>query len=443
MIETALPALRRTAGKIPPVPTLEITNRKNLLLLVQLRWLAVIGQVATILIVHYGMGIALPLAPMAAIVLFLVILNGATLLRLREGKAIAHAELFIELLLDVAALTAQLYLSGGAANPFVLLYVLQITLGATLLDVRSTWALVGFAGAGFLLLMAFNRPLALPGGDADAFFALHVQGSFVSFALTACLLVMFITRVNRNLRESDAHLADLRRQAAEEDHIVRVGLLASGAAHELGTPLATLSVILGDWRRMPVFRRNRELAEEIDEMQLQLDRCKQIVSGILMSSGEARGEGTIRTTIRDFIDGTVLEWRASRSPATLDYDNAFEPDAAIVSDAALKQVLFNLFDNALEASPLWVGLSVNRKEDALVITVKDSGPGFKPEMLESFGKPYQSSKNRPGSGLGLFLVVNAVRKLGGTVSAVNNPGKGATVTLTMPLAALSGAGHDG
>lgn len=417
---------------------LEMTDRKNLLLLVQLRWLAVIGQVATILFVHYVIGIALPIWMMSGIVLLLVVLNLATLLRLRDQRAVGQAELFTELVLDVSALTAQLYLAGGPTNPFVSLYILQIALAATLLGARSTWALVVLAAACFLALMLFNRPFVLPNGGQDALFTLHIQGSFVSLALTACLLVLFITRINRNLRERDAHLAHLRQQSAEEDHIVRIGLLASGAAHELGTPLATLSVILGDWRRLPAFSKDPELAEEISEMQAQLDRCKQIVSGILMSSGEARGEGTIRTTLHDFLDEVMLEWRASRSPATLDYSNAFEPNAAIASDVALKQVLFNLFDNALEASPAWVGVYANRQEDKLVISVKDAGNGFGPGMLESFGKPYLSSKNRPGSGLGLFLVVNAIRKLGGTVTAQNNSGKGAIVTLTLPLSALSG-----
>lgn len=421
----------------------ETTNRKNLLLLVQLRWLAVSGQVVTILVVHYAMDVALPIAHMAAIVLLQVLLNAATLLRLGDRRPVAHFELFVGLLLDVAALTAQLYLSGGASNPFVFLYLLQVMLGAALLDVRATWSLVAFTSACFLMLMAFHRPLILPLDDSQTFFTLHVLGSFMSFAMTACLLVLFITRINRNLRARDAHLADLRQRSAEEDHIVRIGLLASGAAHELGTPLATLSVILNDWRRIPAFRKDPELSEEMGEMQTQLDRCKQILSDILMSSGEARGEGTIRTTMRDFIDRMVLDWRASRSPAKLHYSNTFAPDAAIVSDAALKQVLFNLFDNALEASPAWVGLAVSRQEDKLVIVVEDTGPGFKPEMLESLGKPYRSSKNRPGSGLGLFLVVNAVRKLGGTVSARNNPAKGASVTLTLPLATFSGPGSDG
>jgi len=425
------------------MPAAETTNRKNLLLLVQLRWLAVVGQVITIAVVHHALDVALPLVPMGAIVALLVLLNLLTLLRLHRQSTVAHAELFAELLLDVAALTAQLYLSGGATNPFAFLYLLQITLGATLLDARSTWILVACAGAAFLLLVPFHRPILLPGDDANAFFLLHVLGSFISFVLTACLLVLFITRINRNLRARDQHLADLRQQSAEEDHIVRIGLLASGAAHELGTPLATLSVILNDWRHMSVFEEDEELTEEIDEMQSQLDRCKQIVSGILMLSGTARGEGTIRTTARAFVDDTVREWRASRSTAAFDYQNDFVPDAAIISDVALKQVLFNLFDNALEASPAWIGLTVRRQEDTMVIVVRDAGPGFRPEMLESLGKPYQSSKARPGSGLGLFLVVNAIRKLGGTVAAANNPGGGASVTLTLPLATLSGPTRHG
>lgn len=119
----------------------------------------------------------------------------------------------------------------------------------------------------------------------------------------------------------------------------------------------------------------------------------------------------------------------------MDYDNAFEPDAAIVSNAAPRQVFFNLFDNAMEASPAWAGFSISRQEDKLAVVVWGAGPGSRPEMLASFGKPYQSSKRRRGRGLGLFLVVNAVRKLGSMVSACNNTGKGASLTVTLPLEA--------
>jgi two-component system sensor histidine kinase RegB len=204
----------------------------------------------------------------------------------------------------------------------------------------------------------------------------------------------------------------------------------------LGTPLSTLSVILGDWRRMPQFNSSPELLQEIDEMQAQVTRCKAIVSGILLSAGEARGEAPAETTVRTFLDDLVAEWQATRPVVKLSYANRFGDDLTIVSDSALKQMICNVLDNALEASPNWVGVEVSREEDVLTIVVKDAGPGFAPEMLAQLGKPYQSTKGRPGAGLGLFLVANVARTLGGSVVAQNRPEGGAMVTLTLPLSAL-------
>lgn len=408
-----------------------------------MRWLAVGGQVFTILLVQWGFGIALPLREMAMVIALLVLLNFASLLRHhRRAAEVSNAELFGALLFDVGALTTQLYLSGGATNPFISLYLLQIGLAAVLLERWSTWVLVAIASLCFIALMGLHRPLALPVSLDDGVPWLHIQGVFVCFLIAAGLLVLFIQRISRNLRIRDEHLADLRQRAIEEDHIVRMGLLASGAAHELGTPLSTLSVILNDWRRMPVFKAQPDLMQDIGEMQGQLDRCKRIVSGILMSSGETRGENPGRTTVRRFVDELVAEWRSHQAPARLDYVNAFAPEAAIVSDPALKQVICNIFDNALEASPDHVGVRVERRADDLLIIVTDEGTGFPREILATLGKPYRSTKGRPGGGLGLFLVSNVVRKLGGTLSARNREGGGACVTVTLPLAALSAARED-
>jgi two-component system, sensor histidine kinase RegB len=268
-------------------------------------------------------------------------------------------------------------------------------------------------------------------------FGPYIEGTLLCFALNAALLVIFITRINRNLRARDARLADLRERAAEEEHIVRMGLLASGAAHELGTPLSTVSVILGDWRRMPALAANRELLQEIDEMQAQVKRCKSIVSGILLSAGEARGESPVETTMGTFLDEMVAEWRATRSVERFTYENRFGEDLRIVSDSALKQMIYNVLDNALEASPQWVGLDAAREGDALKLTVMDSGPGFAPQMLSQLGKPYTSTKGRPGAGLGLFLVSNVARTLHGSVSAHNRPEGGAIVTLMLPLESIT------
>ena len=413
------------------------TVRKNMHQLVQLRWIAVVGQVVTILIVHFGFGIPLPLKPMLVVLLGLVAFNIASLLRWRRRSDVSNGELFFALRVDVAMLTAQLCLSGGATNPFVFLYLLQVTLAAVLLDAWSTWTMVAITALCFAGLTFFGPPLVYPPDQAQGLLSPYVLGLLICFALNATLLVIFITRIGRNLRERDGRLADLRQRAAEEEHIVRMGLLASGAAHELGTPLATLAVILGDWRRLPHFSSDPELLQEVAEMQVQVQRCKTIVSGILLSAGEARGESSEETTICDFLDDLVEDWCATRPQTTLVYDNRVVDDLPMVSDSTLQQMICNVLDNALDASPHWVRLEAERDADVLRLTVTDTGPGFAPAMLAQFGKPYQSSKGRPGGGLGLFLVVNVARTVGGHVSAVNRPQGGAAVTITLPLAAIT------
>jgi two-component system sensor histidine kinase RegB len=426
-----------TEGRAAATGVENAAGRENMLQLIQLRWIAVIGQITTIAVVMLGFGIRLPLPHMLEVLACLIAFNIASQLRWHERPVVANGELFLALLVDVAALTAQLYLSGGTANPFALLYLLQVILSAVLLEAWSTWTIVAITSACLAGLSLFSRPLALPPDHGNGLSSLYVDGMLLCFALNAALLVIFITRIGRNLRAGDAQLADLRQRAAEEDHIVRMGLLASGAAHELGTPLATLSVILGDWRRMPEFSKNIELQEEIGEMQAQLQRCKSIVSGILLSAGEARGESSVKTTISTFLNDLAEEWRTTRPIVSFVYANRIAQDMPVVFDSALKQMICNVLDNALEASPQWVSLEVTREADALRLLVTDAGPGFVPAMLAHFGKPYQSSKGRPGSGLGLFFVVNVARKLGGSVTARNRGEGGAVVELSLPLAAIS------
>ena len=415
-------------------------GQQNMLQLIQLRWIAVSGQIATILFVTLVFHIRLPLSDMVPVLIGLILLNLFSYYRPRPSGDVSNGDLLAGLLLDVTALTLLLYLSGGATNPFVFLYLLQVTIGAVMLEAWSTWLLVVLTSGCFLMLMQYHVPLDLAAVGEDALFRLYLLGALICFVLDVGLVVVFISRVNRILRRRDARLADLRQRAAEEDHIVRMGLLASGAAHELGTPLSTLSVILGDWRRMPIFKSHPELLQEIGDMQAEVRRCKSIVTGILLSAGEARGESPVITTVGDFLDGLIEEWRTSRPVQEFDYDcddRSLDEDFRIVSDSALKQIIHNVLDNALESSPAWVGCSAWCSEGVLTLSVRDRGPGFAPEMLAHFGKPYQSSKGRLGGGLGLFLVVNVIRKLGGNVTAANAADTGAIVTLSLPLSALS------
>lgn len=448
---SGLPGLASLSGALAPDSQ---AGRSNLMQMVQLRWLAVAGQFATIVSVHYTLSIHLPVAEMLSLLLVLLLFNLACFVRTRWVPSVSNAELFAGLLVDVAVLSGQLFYSGGVTNPFVFLYLLQIAVGAVLLPARYIWPMVWLTAACFLALTQWHEPLRLPDLAGLSLPPHYVGGLLICFAINASLLVTFIHRISGNLRQRDARLADLRQRAAEEEHIVRMGLLASGAAHELGTPLSTLSVILGDWARMAPFAGDPELRQEIEEMQVQLQRCKAIVSGILMSAGEMRGEAPALTTLHAFLGDLVEHWRRTRTAGRLEYRPDEDlPDLHIISDVGLKQMIDNILDNAFEAAPgQAMLLRAFAEDDQLVLCVRDRGPGFLPEMLERLGKPYQSSKGRPGGGLGLFLALNVTRSFGGHLQARNlgaEEGGGAEVEIRLPLSALvpqglaDNAAHDG
>ncbi|MAW99428.1 MAG: histidine kinase [Sphingomonas sp.] len=417
----------------PPPKQRDPSGVDNMRQLIALRWLAITGQYATIQLVFSILGLPLPIVSMLAILGGLILLNIASSVAVRRGLRVGERELLAALSIDVAALTGLLYLSGGATNPFVWLLLIQVVLGAVLLRFWSACVMAAVTSAAFALLAFVHHPLSLPDDISVGMLDLYVLGSLISFVLVAALLLLFVTRINRNLRSRDARLAAMRQQAAEEDHIVRMGLLASGAAHELGTPLASLSVIINDWGRVPKLADDPVLAEELSDMRVAVERCKSIVSGILMSAGDPRGDQIAITTAAAFFAQATGEWRARHGADSLSFDNHLSRDPRIVSDSTLKQIVWNVLDNAWEASQRQVAVRLEQEGERLMLTVRDSGPGFDPAILANLGKPYQSTKGRRGGGLGLFLVVNAMRKMGGWVDARNAERGGAVVTLIWPL----------
>ena len=421
-----------------PPPGYPAASAGNMALLIQLRWMAVVGQLITIWFASRMLGIALPLLPLAAISALLALVNGVTMVMARGRTGYSYLELIGALMLDAIALTWQLYLSGGTTNPFTFLFLLQIVIGAILLPTRRSWIIAGVAVLSVTLLSFAFVPLGLPPQLRADPLRLYLEGSYVSFVLIAVLLVFFVIRIDSNRRRSDAALTRMRQRVVEEDHIVRMGLLASGAAHELGTPMATMAVLVRDWFKHPAFAAAPDLVEDLHDMETELLRCKAIVSGILLSAGEARGENPGVTTADAFVRDIAGEWSA-RSSGAVRLTNRIDQDATIVSDPALRQVISNVIDNALDVSPDYVEIIAEIAAQHLILTFQDRGPGFSDDMLARIGRPYTSTKGRPGGGLGLFLVFNAVRKLGGEVTVRNRNEGGAEVRLSIPLNTIPAA----
>ncbi|HEU0045253.1 ATP-binding protein [Sphingomonas sp.] len=429
------PLLALTRRRLSGGPTLSSAEHNdNMRQLIQLRWLAVAGQCATVLVCAYLLHIPLPVTAMLAVIAAAAVVNllSAPLLRRHQVR---QGELLLALLFDVGTLTLQLYLSGGASNPFVALFLLQVVLGAILLERWASWVIVGVTGVSYAGLIAWYLPLRYPPNLLSEVGGLRLLGSWLCFAMVGVLLVLFVTRIIRNLRVRDARVAELRARAAQEDHLVRLGLFASGAAHELGTPLATLSVILSDWRREPALAADPALAAEIAEMQAEVQRCKAIVTDVLHSVGELREDAPDRVAAAGFLAETVAAWRALHPTARLSHENALDDRLAIAADPALRQAIWNVLDNAAEVSPDALTLTSKVEDDVMIVAVADRGPGFAAQVLAEVGNPQRSRKGA-GHGVGLFLVASVVRKLGGTLAAANRPGGGAAVTIRLPLASI-------
>jgi len=210
---------------------------KNLKLLCGLRSVAIIGQVAAILLVTKGLHIELPIIPLWSIISALVVINGLTFIRIKKGRAISQFEFFSQLLIDMTALFGLLYFSGGAANPFTSLFILQVIIAAVTLPPAYAWVAAGISVAFYtaLMFLGIEVPYFQHHHSGD-FFNLHVQGMWISFILLAGIISWFVVRMNVTIRRQDALLA-------EAEKIAAVGMLAANAAHELGTPLATLFVL--------------------------------------------------------------------------------------------------------------------------------------------------------------------------------------------------------
>jgi len=421
----ALTRQPRPTGRSPAAATLA-----NMRQLVQLRWIACLGQLVAILVANRLLGVPLPLGAMLGVVGLLALGNILFTLTLQRDWVVPDT-LFVALLLDMSALTAQLYLSGGATNPFISLYLLQIVLGAILLRPSRAWLLVTASAAAFLFLSLAHLPLEL-GVASPLAASLAVLGQDIAFIMVAVLLVLFITRISRNLRARDAYVAELRQRALEEDGIVRMGLFASGAAHELGTPLSSLSVLVADWQRDPAFQGDPQLAEELADARAAVERCRDIVSDILDTSGQTRGEPMGSVAVAELVGALEADWETLHEQVPLKVTVATLGRARVPGEPALRQALWSLLENAGEASPHGIGLTATIERDQLVLEVIDWGPGFAPEQLSALGEISRSRKGA-GHGLGLFLAASVARRLGGALDARNRVGGGANVRMILPL----------
>jgi two-component system sensor histidine kinase RegB len=402
--------------------------------LMRLRSVAIVGQ-ALAIAVALGLGVVLPVVPMAIIVGLLVMLNGLVSARLKRGTPATHGEVAAHLALDLAAFTALLLLAGGTANPFGLVFLLHVVLIAMLLPWRLALAGTALVIACFALAFHLAEPLREANGMALSNEQMAL-GLWLAFTLTAAVTAWFIVRIVATLREHDRLLREAARRALNDEAVLRIGTMAAGAAHELGTPLTTLAVVVGEMRheaKTPAQQR------DVAVLSAQIDTCRQALASLRAAAGHARADGGGRAHLDAFLVSIVARFRAMRPDVPLEtrWDGP-TPAPEIFADQSLGQAILVLLNNAADASPHHVEVDAKWDCESLLLTVADRGGGVPAGNLGKLGRAFFTTKPPgQGTGLGLVLTSSTVDCLGGTVRWFNRADGGLAAEIRLPLGGLT------
>lgn len=406
--------------------------------LIRLRWGAVVGQLLTVAAARVLLGGEVPLARLLSIVAVLAASNAA--LAAVRGRVSTPAALCgTALTLDTLLLSGLLHATGGPYNPFGVLYLVHITLAAVVLGARWTWFLAALSVGCYGLLFFFHRRVEhLDHGGPEM--NLHLQGMWVAFTVAALLTAYFVVKLSSALERRDAAIADMRERAARSERLAAVTTLAAGAAHELGTPLATIAVAAKELERrvrtLPSAQAEL-LVEDAALIRSELDRCRAILNRLGADSGQPPGEVPVELSL-PALASAVADLFPAAQRGRLEVAST-EGASARLPRAAFLQVAQSLVRNALDASTGAVTLRLEVEQAALRMLVRDRGAGMPPEVLARVGEPFFSTKG-PGAGLGLgvFIARSLADQMGGRLAFESAPGSGTTVRVEIPACASGG-----
>jgi two-component system sensor histidine kinase RegB len=404
----------------------------------RLRYFMVAGEAAIIVAMAYVFGLDFPvlwtLSPLGAILASNLVLG-----RMRDTSSRFPQEtLGAAFVLDTLSLTVILGLTGGPANPFSLLYLVQITLSVVVLHKIWTWALGILAAICFGLLFFLHLPLAaLQDHHPEQRLSPHLVGMWIAFVIAAALISFFTGKVSDALRQREREVLELQEQVAKHERLASLVTLAAGAAHELGTPLSTIAVVA---KELEMYASDHpsagnDVREDTKLIRSEVERCRLILERMSVQGGEPMGETARTVQVRDLFTQVLAQFPESQR-ALVKVELPDEVLAAVLPRQAMAQSLAALIQNALDANldqrPILI--TAIATDDGLRISIRDQGHGMPENVLRRIAEPFFTTKE-PGKGMGLgtFLVRSFAERLGGRILFESVLGQGTTVTLELPL----------
>ena len=440
----------------PPVrllPTPAPRGLVRLRTLCNLRWLAIGGQSAALFLIFLGFNYRLPIWPCVALIGISAMLNVALSLRYPPSHRLTNRDATVYLAFDVLQLAALLYLTGGIANPFALMFLAPVVIGATTLNLSNTLILGGLALASVSLISIVHNPLPWAQGEAIELPLLYQAGIWASLVIGIGFTSVYAWRIASESARMSAGLAATQLALAREHRLAALGALATAAAHELGTPLGTIAVVARELERaLPA---ESSEAEDVRLLRAQAERCRAILAR-LANPEEAMLGATARLPLGALLDDIAAPYRGEDVDIFIEVQNQTGSQPQVWRAPELLHGLGNIIENAADFARTRVRVQALVDDASLSVMIEDDGPGFAPEIFEALGEPYLTSRpghhalgdselgpgaelgQHEGMGLGFFIAKTLLEQTGGRVQALNLDGRGARVSVVWPRGAIDG-----
>jgi len=370
---------------------------------------------------------------LSSILLLFSAIHALTFLRLKNSLPVTEFEFLIQLFIDVICLSILFYFSGGANNPFISYLLIPICISATTLPWRYTWLITITCLISYALLLFFY--IHLPIFEAshqhqEGNTNWHIIGMWFNFSLSAILITYFIVKMARTLQEQNKTLGSMREDELRNQQLMAVAMLAAGAAHEMNTPLSTMTVLLTEIQAD--HKENSQLQADLEILKAQVKQCANTLKHLVQDSTEANEGKFKQQTIKTFCDSIINRWQLMRP--NVNFTIAFQDitQSTIAHDPRLDQAIINLLNNAADASPEQVELKIHCEQGQLVWNIIDSGKGISNQIGIKLGKIMLSTKEQ-GLGIGLLLAHAAIKHYGGSVKYIPAPTSGTITELRLPL----------
>jgi two-component system sensor histidine kinase RegB len=406
--------------------------------ILRLRWLAVLGQLATIFVVDQGLDFEVPLIPCLTVIAFSASANIALQIAFNPMQRLEPKHAAALLALMIAELDALLFLTGGADNPFLILVLAPTLIAATALPPRLTLALAAFAAASAAVLTFWHLPLPWSESEPLSLPLTYSIATLLSTTLAIGVTSLYAFQATEQARKLSDALAATELVLTREQHLTQLDGLAAAAAHELGTPLSTITLIARELEKATA--PDAAIAADIRTLREQAQRCRDILAKLTQLS--SAGAPFDRMRLSALVEEAVAPHRDFGIAIKVRQTMPGKNEPVTRRNPAVLYGLGNILENAVDFARESVEVDAWWDSRHVEIVIADDGPGIAPDILRKIGEPYLSRRppdsGSGGLGLGVFIARTLLERSGASVTFRNRvfPAHGAIVHVIWPREAF-------